>query len=167
MFNFNMTLIAQVVNFLILVAILAKFAYKPLLKAMADRQARIANDLQSAEQERVAAQQLHKEYLDQMAQAKAQSQTILDKAVKTAESMKQEILEEARLENARLLKSAQDEIARQTELAIAGLREEVVSMSLAAAAKVIDKEMNSEANTKLVADFIEKWDEKKVGNLPC
>ena len=167
MFNFNMTLIAQVVNFLILVAILAKFAYKPLLKAMADRQARIANDLQSAEQERVAAQQLHKEYLDQMAQAKAQSQAILDKAVKTAESMKQEILEEARLENARLLKSAQDEIARQTELAIAGLREEVVSMSLAAAAKVIDKEMNSEANTKLVADFIEKWDEKKVGNLPC
>ncbi|MBP2666270.1 MAG: atpF [Firmicutes bacterium] len=162
-----MTLIAQVVNFLILVAILAKFAYKPLLKAMADRQARIANDLQSAEQERVAAQQLHKEYLDQMAQAKAQSQAILDKAVKTAESMKQEILEEARLENARLLKSAQDEIARQTELAIAGLREEVVSMSLAAAAKVIDKEMNSEANTKLVADFIEKWDEKKVGNLPC
>ena len=167
MFNFNMTLIAQVVNFLILVAILAKFAYKPLLKAMADRQARIANDLQSAEQERVAAQQLHKEYLDQMAQAKAQSQAILDKAVKTAESMKQEILEEARLENARLLKSAQDEIARQTELAIAGLREEVVTMSLAAAAKVIDKEMNSEANTKLVADFIEKWDEKKVGNLPC
>jgi len=167
LFNFNMTLIAQVVNFLILVAILAKFAYKPLLKAMADRQARIANDLQSAEQERVAAQQLHKEYLDQMAQAKAQSQAILDKAVKTAESMKQEILEEARLENARLLKSAQDEIARQTELAIAGLREEVVSMSLAAAAKVIDKEMNSEANTKLVADFIEKWDEKKVGNLPC
>ena len=167
MFNFNMTLIAQVVNFLILVAILAKFAYKPLLKAMADRQARIANDLQSAEQERVAAQQLHKEYLDQMAQAKAQSQAILDKAVKTAESMKQEILEEARLENARLLKSAQNEIARQTELAIAGLREEVVTMSLAAAAKVIDKEMNSEANTKLVADFIEKWDEKKVGNLPC
>jgi len=162
-----MTLIAQVVNFLILVAILAKFAYKPLLKAMADRQARIANDLQSAEQERVAAQQLHKEYLDQMAQAKAQSQAILDKAVKTAESMKQEILEEARLENARLLKSAQNEIARQTELAIAGLREEVVTMSLAAAAKVIDKEMNSEANTKLVADFIEKWDEKKVGNLPC
>ena len=167
MFNFNMTLIAQVVNFLILVAILAKFAYKPLLKAMADRQARIADDLQSAEQERVAAQQLHKEYLDQMAQAKAQSQAILDKAVKTAESMKQEILEEARLENARLLKSAQDEIARQTELAIAGLREEVVTLSLAAAAKVIDKEMNSEANTKLVADFIEKWDEKKVGNLPC
>ena len=167
MFNFNMTLIAQVVNFLILVAILAKFAYKPLLKAMADRQARIANDLQSAEQERVAAQQLHKEYLDQMAQAKAQSQAILDKAVKTAESMKQEILEEARLENARLLKSAQDEIARQTELAIAGLREEVVTLSLAAAAKVIDKEMNSETNTKLVADFIEKWDEKKVGNLPC
>lgn len=167
MFNFNMTLIAQVVNFLILVAILTKFAYKPLLKAMADRQARIAGDLQAAEQERIAAEQLRKEYIEQMAQAKTQSQAIIDKAVKTAELMKQEILEEARLENARMLKNAQNEIARQTELAIAGLREEVVSMSLAAAAKVIDKDMNSDANTKLVADFIEKWDEQKVGNLPC
>jgi F-type H+-transporting ATPase subunit b len=162
-----MTLIAQVVNFLILVAILTKFAYKPLLKAMADRQARIAGDLQAAEQERIAAEQLRKEYIEQMAQAKTQSQAIIDKAVKTAELMKQEILEEARLENARMLKNAQNEIARQTELAIAGLREEVVSMSLAAAAKVIDKDMNSDANTKLVADFIEKWDEQKVGNLPC
>ena len=40
-----MTLVAQIVNFLILVLVLAKFAYKPLLKAMADRQARIASDL--------------------------------------------------------------------------------------------------------------------------
>jgi len=167
LFNFNMTLIAQVVNFLILVAILTKYAYKPLLKAMADRQARITNDLKAAEQERVAAEQLRKEYLEQMAQAKTQSQAIIDKAVKTAELMKQEIVEEARLENARMLKSAQNEISRQMEQAITGLREEVVSMSLAAATKVIDKEMTSEANTKLVADFIDKWDEKKVGNLPC
>ena len=162
-----MTLVAQVVNFLILVAILAKFAYKPLLKTMADRQARIAGDLASAEQERAAAEQLRREYVEQMAQAKAQSQAIVDKAVKTAELMKQEILEEARQENARMLKAAQDEIARQTEQAIAGIRDEVVNMSLAAAAKVMEKEMDSEANAKLVADFIEKWDEKKVGGLPC
>jgi F-type H+-transporting ATPase subunit b len=166
-FNFNMTLIAQIVNFLILVFILTKLAYKPLLKAMADRQARIANDLASAEKERLAAEQLRLEYQQQMADARSQGQMIVDKAVKTAEQMKQEILEEARTENARMLKNAQDEIARQTEQAMAGIRGEVVALTIAAATKVIEKEMSAEINAKLVADFIEKLDDKKIGGLPC
>lgn len=167
MFNFNMTLIAQIVNFLILVFILTKLAYKPLLKAMADRQARISNDLASAEKERLAAEQLRLEYQQQMADARSQAQTIVDKAVKTAEQMKQEILEEARTEHARMLKNAQDEIARQTEQAMAGIRGEVVALTIAAATKVIEKEMSAEINAKLVADFIEKLDDKKIGGLPC
>ena len=167
MFNFNMTLVAQIVNFLILVLVLAKFAYKPLLKAMADRQARIASDLASAEKERQAAEQLRQDYQQQMQDARTQAQAIIDKAVKTAEQMKQEILEEARAEHARMLKNAQLEIARQTDAAMAGIRGEVVAMTVAAAAKIIEKEINTETNEKLVTDFIEKLDSAKIGGLPC
>lgn len=167
MFNFNMTLVAQIVNFLILVLVLAKFAYKPLLKAMADRQARVAADLASAEKERLAAEQLRQEYQQQMQDARVQAQAVIDKAVKTAEQMKQDILEEARAEHARMLKSAQMEITRQTDAAMAGIRNEVVALTVAAATKIIEKEMNSEINEKLVADFIEKLDKEKVGGLPC
>ena len=167
MFNFNMTLVAQIVNFLILVLVLAKFAYKPLLKAMADRQARIASDLAAAEKERQAAEQLRLDYQQQMQEARAQAQAIIDKAVKTADQMKQEILEEARAEHARMLKNAQLEITRQTDAAMAGIRGEVVAMTVAAAAKIIEKEMNTETNEKLVTDFIEKLDSAKIGGLPC
>lgn len=167
MFNFNMTLIAQIVNFFILLLILKKFAYKPLLQAMADRQTRIANDLASAEKERQAAEQLKQEYQQQLMEARTQAQAIIDKAVKTAESMKQEIMEEARAEHAKMLKNAQAEIARQTESAMAGIRGEVVAMTVAAAAKLIEKDMSSEINAKLVSEFIDQLDEKKIGGLPC
>ena len=167
MFNFNMTLVAQVVNFFILLLILKKFAYKPLLKAMADRQIRIANDLASAEKERQAAEQLRQEYQQQLQEARNQAQALVEKAVKTAELMKQEILEEARAEHAKMLKNAQAEIARQTEAAMAGIRGEVVAMTVAAAAKLIEKDMNSEINAKLVSEFIDQLDEKKIGGLPC
>ena len=167
MFNFNMTLVAQIVNFLILVLVLAKFAYKPLLKAMADRQARIAGDLASAEKERQAAEQLRLDLQQQMLETRAQAQAVIDKAIKTAEQMKQEILDEARAEHARMLKNAQLEITRQTDAAMAGIRSEVVALTVAAASKIIEKEMNTETNEKLVTDFIEKLDNAKIGGLPC
>ncbi|MEG0832245.1 MAG: ATP synthase F0 subunit B, partial [Acidaminococcaceae bacterium] len=56
MVNINATLIAQILNFIVLLAILAKFAYKPLLKAMDDRRNRIIGDLDSAEQTRLDAE---------------------------------------------------------------------------------------------------------------
>jgi F-type H+-transporting ATPase subunit b len=160
-------LIAQIVNFFILLFILKKYAYKPLLQAMADRRARIANDLASAEKERQAAEQLRQDYQQQLQEARNQAQALIDKAVKTAEMMKQEILEEARAEHAKMLKNAQAEIARQTEAAMAGIRGEVVAMTVAAAAKLIEKDMNSEINAKLVSEFIDQLDEKKIGGLPC
>lgn len=167
MFNLNMTLVAQIINFLIFAFILWKIAYKPLLKAMSDRRAHIAADLDAAEKERLAAEALKIEYQKQMTEARVQAQAIVDKAVKTAEQMKLDILQEARAEHSRMLKNAQDEITRQTEAAMAEIRGEVVNLTLSAAAKFIDKEMDPSTSAKLVAEFIDKLDEKKIGGMPC
>ena len=70
MVSLNFTLIAQVVNFIILLVILAKFAYKPLLKALDDRRAKIIQDMDSAEQTRLDAEALKKEYTAQLSNAK-------------------------------------------------------------------------------------------------
>ena len=70
MVDVNATLIAQILNFLVLLAILAKFAYKPLLKAMDDRRNRIINDLDSAEQTRLDAEALKEQYAEQLAGAR-------------------------------------------------------------------------------------------------
>ena len=63
MVNFNATLIAQVLNFLILVFILAKFAYKPLMKIMDDRKNKIAGDLAAAETAKTDAESIKAEML--------------------------------------------------------------------------------------------------------
>lgn len=167
MIDLNATLIAQIINFLLLVFILSKVAYKPLMKALADRQAKISANLNSAEEERVEAARLKVEYQQQLAAARTQAQAIVEKAMRLAEQSKEEILEEARSENARLLKVAQEEIARERDQALAQLRKEVVTLSMAAATKLVGQNMDTENNAKLVADFINQLDEQKIGGLPC
>ncbi|QDR82113.1 F0F1 ATP synthase subunit B [Sporomusa termitida] len=167
MVDLNATLIAQIINFLILVAILTKVAYKPLMKALADRQAKIADSLETAEQERQAAEKLRQEYLAQLAEARTQAQVIVEKAAKLAEQTKEEILKEAREESARLLKVTQEEIARERELALAELKGEVVTLAVAAASKIVSQNMDDAANARIVEDFITNLDGKKIGGLPC
>lgn len=167
MVELNGTLLAQIFNFLILVGILTKFAYKPLMKAMEDRQIKIAESINAAERERQEAEQLKIGYQEQLAQARIQAQGIVEKAEKLAEEAKEQILQEARVESARILKNVQEEIARERALALTQLKGEVVALSMAAAAKIIEKNMDDEVNAHLVSSFIEKLDGQKIGGLPC
>jgi len=163
----NGTLLAQIVNFLILVGILTKFAYKPLMQALEERQKKITDNIESAQRERQEAEEIKLGYQKQLADARAQAQAIVEKAEKLAEETKEEILKEARLESARILKAVQAEVIRERELALAQLKGEVVALSMAAAAKIIEKNMDNEANATLVTSFIEKLDTQKIGGLPC
>ena len=167
MVDLNATLIAQIINFLILVAILTKVAYKPLMQALADRQAKIADSLETAEKEKQAAEKLKQEYLAELSEARTQAQAIVEKAAKLAEQTKEEMLKEAREESARLLKATQEEIARERERAIAELKGEVVTLAVAAASKIIAQNMDETANAKIVDEFINNLDGKKIGGLPC
>jgi len=161
------TLLAQIFNFLILVGILTKFAYKPLMQALEDRKNKIADSIDAAERDRQEAQKLKVDYEQQLREARSQAQTIIDRAEKQAEEAKEEILQEARTESARILKAVQEEITRERALALAQLKGEVVTLSMAAAAKIIEKNIDTQANATLVSSFIEKLDAEKIGGLPC
>lgn len=167
MIDLNATLIAQIINFLILVAVLSKVAYKPIMKALADRQERIESNIAQAEREKGEAEKLKREYQEQLALARAEAQNIVEKATRLAEVTKDEILVAARAEHAKMLKEAQEEINRERQKALSELRSEVVALSMAAATKIIEKNLDAEVNAKLVTDFIAKLDDKKIGGLPC
>ena len=160
-------LLIQVFNFLILMLLLAKFAYKPLMKMLAERQAYITESLDNAKKEQVTAEQLRQEYQVQLAGARNQAQTIIDKATRFAEETKEEILAEARAEQARMLKAVQLEIIRERERALDELKNEVVTLAMAAATKIIEKNLDYDTNAKLVNEFISKLDTQKTGGLPC
>lgn len=167
MIDLNATLFAQIINFLLLVAILGKFAYKPLMKMLAERQAKIQTSLDTAEQDRLAAEQLKQDYLNQLATARAQAQAIVEKATMLAEQTKEEILREAQAESSRLLQKAQEEIGRERQQAMLEFKGELASLAVAAAAKIIAKNLDEKANAKLVNEFINELDSEKIGGLPC
>lgn len=167
MVDLNATLVAQIINFLILVALLAKFAYKPLLAALEERKSRIAGEMEAAEKEKKSAEQLKADLQQQLNEARIQAQAIMDKAVKQAEETQQEMLTAARADIDRERKQAREEIVREREKALTDIRSEVVVLSMAAASKIIAKNLDDESNAQLVNDFIDKLDEKKIGGLSC
>jgi F-type H+-transporting ATPase subunit b len=151
MININATLIAQILNFLILVAILAKFAYKPLLKAMDDRHNRIINDLDSAEQTRLDAEALKEQYTEQLASARQEATEIVDKANKIAQSIHDDLVEQARIEKDAMMASATERIEQEKQQALLDIRTEVITLSTKIASKVVAQKLDSEKDTKMVA----------------
>ena len=158
MIDINGTLIIQFLNFFVLVAILAKFAYKPILKTLEDRRLKIESDLNGAQEAREAAEQLKTDYQEQIKNAHAEAQAIVDKAVKQADKEAQAQLASVRAQITREKEIAQAEIANEREAAIREMRNEVVTLSMAVAEKLLKKNIDTDLNSKLVAECIEKFD---------
>ena len=152
------TILAQMLNFFILVWLLARFAYKPLLAMMTERKERIAKDLEAAEKARVEAEGFKADYAAQIAKARQEAQQIVEKAVQEAEQ-----LATAREQIEQEKNRARQDIAIERDRAMNSLRNEVVSLSVAMAGKVVAKDMNSETNTKLIEDAIRQLDSKTIG----
>ena len=153
MVSINGTLLFQFINFFVLVAILAKFAYKPLLKVLEDRRNKIASDLDNAAKARETAEKMKADY---------EAQAIVDKAVKQADKEAQAQLEAIRAQIAREKQIAQTEIANEREAAIREMRNEVVTLSMAVAEKLLQKNMDPDMNAKLVADCIDQLQTHRV-----
>lgn len=157
------TILAQMLNFFILVWILARFAYKPLVSMMQERKERIAKDLADAQVARNEAEQFKADYAVQIANARQEAQQIVEKAVQQAEATTREQLAAAREQIEREKERARQDIVNERDRAMNNLRNEVISLSVAMATKVVAKDMDSETNTKLIEDAIAKLDSKTIG----
>ena len=157
------TILAQMLNFFILVWILARFAYKPLVSMMQERKERIAKDLADAQAARNEAERFKADYAAQIANARQEAQQIVEKAVQQAEATTREQLAAAREQIEREKERARQDIVNERDRAMNNLRNEVISLSVAMATKVVAKDMDSETNTKLIEDAIAKLDSKTIG----
>lgn len=153
MVSINFTIVAQVINFIILLWVLAKFAYKPLLKAMEDRRLHIIKEMDVAEQTRLDAEALKKEYAEQLANARKEASSIVDKANKIAQSTHDEMLEQVQKEKEEMIISAREKIEQEKQKALADIREEVIALSTQIAGKVIEQKLNGPEDQALVASI--------------
>lgn len=163
MVELNGTLIWQIVNFVILCAILGHFCYKPVLKVLDDRKARIQNDLDSAKAAAADANKLKESYEAQLRDAQIQAQDIVSKAVKEAQVQAQAQIEAAREAIAKEKDAASKQIERERAEALEDLKEHVAALSCDIASKIISTNMTPDTNDRLIAESIAKLGAHKAG----
>ena len=154
-FSINTGLIFwTIVVFGILLALLWRFGWPAILKSVEERERRIQQQLEEAERARSEAARLLEEHKRTMAGARAEAQEIVAKAKAVAEKERETLLAKARQEYEQLLGRARKEIDAEKEKAILELRREAVDLSIAAASKLIAANLDTEANRRLVMDYL-------------
>ncbi|WP_102693090.1 F0F1 ATP synthase subunit B [Rummeliibacillus pycnus] len=154
-------ILVTLIVFIVLMLLLKKFAWGPLMGIMQQREEQVAGDLEAAEKSRQETKKLLEEQRSLLKEARTEAQAIVENAKKQADLQKEEIVSAARNEAARLQESAKREIETEKEKAIAAVREEVVSLSVLAASKVLNKEVSEEDNRSLIEETIAKAGETR------
>jgi len=152
----------SVITFLILLAALYKYAFNPLMRLQKARQDDIHQSIVSAEQLRSEAQELLANYKRQMAEARQESEAILDRARKLGEAGKAEVLEEARVQAETTLARAREQIERDTAQALQKIKEEVADLTIAATEKITRKSLDEKDQLRLIQEAIDEIDLSKV-----
>jgi F-type H+-transporting ATPase subunit b len=147
-------IIWTLVIFGILMLILAKTAWPAILKQVEEREAKIRQQLEDAAKANAEAQRLLAEYQAQLAKAKAESQDLMAQGRLAGEKLREEMVAKGRTEQEDLLERARREIALERDRAVAELRREAVELSIAAASKVIERNLDTDADRKLVQDYL-------------
>jgi F-type H+-transporting ATPase subunit b len=151
----------QLVMFIILLALLKKFAWAPLMGIMQQREEHIASEIEAAEKSRVEANQLLEQTRAEVKTARLEAQNTIENAKKLGEEQKAEILAAARTESDRLKESAKLEIAQERDNAMNLLREQVAALSVMIASKVIEKDLSAADQEQLINQYIQEAGEKR------
>ena len=148
-------IIWTVVIFVILLGLLYRLGYPALLKMVEEREHRIQKQLEDAEKANAEAQRLLDEHKKQIAAARNEAQEILAKAKAVSQKERETLLAKAREEYDALLARARKDIESEKDKAVLALRREAVDLSIAAASRVIEANLDTDANRRLVSDVLE------------
>ena len=155
MFDVNPGLIIwTMITFGVLVLILGRFAWKPILQALNEREEKIRSAIEQADKARAEAAQLLKQNEKNMARAEMEYQKMMREARALAEKMKEDIVTKARLQADQELKRANEEIQRNLDAAKQQLRSEVADLAIKAAEKILDETLDAQRHKKIVDGFL-------------
>lgn len=147
--------------FLVLLALLKKFAWGPLMNMMEKRENYVANEIDEAEKSRAEAEKSAKDAAAQLNQVRQEAQKMIEDAKTAGVKQEQDIIESARLEAERIKQQAQADIQNEKEQAILALQAQVASLSVLVASKVIEKEINAGDQEQFINDYIKEVGEER------
>lgn len=160
--NFNaLDIVFQLFCFILLLAFLKKFAWGPLINIMKQREEHVASQIDEAEKTRAEASQYVEEQRELLKQSRVEAKILIENAKKQGDVQREEIIVAARTEAERLKEGAKREIQTEKENAVAALREQVASLSVMIASKVIEKELTEADQEKLINEYLQEAGEDK------
>lgn len=143
-------LLAQIINFILLLIILRIIAYRPILNMLDQRQARIRESVERAERAQREAQRIEQEFGEKIAEARREGQNIVGNANQIAQRIQAEAHEKAAREAELFLTRAREQIDRERDKAISELRQQVADLAILAAGKVVEEELDQKKHYDLI-----------------
>jgi F-type H+-transporting ATPase subunit b len=154
-FDINLVGLAfQVINFLLLLYILNRLLFKPLLARMDERSAKIERGLEDAEVAARDRELARAEREAAVAEARKEAAALIANANKIATDTRDDILTQARADAEKVTERAREEINAEKEKAMAQLRAQVADLALEAAGKLVRSDMNATTQRRLVEEFL-------------
>ena len=150
-----------ILTFLVLVALLAKFAWRPLLVALESRRATIAKSLEDAQKARQELERLQRESAEMMRQARVEAESIVSRSRSDAEALREELKQKSRAEAAAIVKNAEKQIQMETARAIQQIRTETVDLSVAIASKILKRQVSKEDHEGLIEDTLKQVETRR------
>lgn len=149
-------LIAQLINFTILLVVLRAVLYKPVLRMLDERRTKIEESLSAAERMKRQAAEADRQVQEQLEQARREGQALVAQAQEIAARIQAEAREQARADAEALLARARSEIQLERDNAIAELRKEFAEVTIRAAEKIIRQSLDREAHRRLIEETLEE-----------
>jgi F-type H+-transporting ATPase subunit b len=156
MFDFGPSFFWVIVNLLILYLILKKILFKPVTEFMENRSISIKTDLENASKSKAEAEQLKQKRMQKLLSLEDESEQILKVARQKAQKEYEDIINAAYERAEALIAKAEESIAAERKEMYKNLRNEIVSLALNSASKVIEANMDNKMNRALVDKFIKK-----------
>ena len=147
-----------IITFLVLLTLLAKFAWGPLLRALESRQEMIRKSLDDAEEARRELERLHLESAQILKQARVQGESIMAQSRSDAERLREELKQKARAEADTIVRTAGRQIQLETAQALQQIRREAADLSVMIASKLIQRNLSKEDNDRLIDEALKQVD---------
>ncbi len=154
--NINLTLVAQMLSFVVFVWFTMKYVWTPIMAALETRKQEIANGLAAAERGQHEQELAKKRARDVLYEAKLQAADIVTQAQKRASEIVDEAKDNAQAEGARILTSAKAEVEQEAVKVREQLREKVAELAVAGASKILEREVDAKAHKDIVESLAEQ-----------
>lgn len=150
-----------ILTFLVLVGLLARFAWRPLLEALERRQAMITKSLDEAQRARQELERLQRESAEMMRQARVEAEGIVSRSRSDAEALREELKQKSRAEAAAIVKNAEKQIQIETARAIQQIRNETIDLSVAIASKILRRQVSKEDHEGLIEETLKQVETRR------